>query len=102
MLKTFTSTGTAAVCLTPGPSVHLITIQNTGAATANLSFDGGSGYTATNGKVGTNPTASLGFQLAAGLGFTITRDVGGNSLALPIVAIGSTTLQITTDDLNSV
>lgn len=103
MLKQVTLTSTPSTVVTPGPQVRFIIVQNVGAGVAFLSFDGGAGYIATNGKTGTNPnTTTLGYQLAANASVTLTRDVGGNSLQLPIIgASAGTTLSVVTDDTNS-
>ena len=109
MVKQITSltTGAVATILTPGPNMRFASIQNIGTNQVNLTLDGGTTYTATNGKLGQDPTTGatgLGYVLAAGQQITITRDVGGNSLCLPIRAImaaGTTIINVSTDDTNS-
>jgi len=109
MVKQVTSltTGAVATILTPGPNCRFWSVQNIGANQVNVSIDGGTTYIDTNGKAGQDPTTGatgLGYILPAGQALTSTMDVGGNSLRKPVRAImatGTTTLNIVTDDSNS-
>jgi len=110
MVKQVTSltTGAVATLVTPGKDCHLISIQNIGSNQVNLSYDGGTAYTDLRTlKKGQDPTTGatgLGYVLPGGQALVITIDEGGPSFRLPIVGImatGTTTLNITTDDAYS-
>jgi hypothetical protein len=81
----------ASVIFTPGAYVQWVSISNTGSGAVNLSFDG------------TNPTASVGFPLAAGASICVVYS--GSNQKVPIRAIlqtgTTTTLNICTQETNS-
>lgn len=82
---------TASVVFTPGPSCQWVTVANTGAGGVMLSFDG------------TNPTATVGYPLAAG--GQICLVYAGSNQKAPMRAIlqtaTTTTLNFNTPDTNS-
>lgn len=104
-VTTLTNAAVATI-LTPGPGVKLITIQNNGSGNVRLSFDGGASYTNPQTKqVGSNPTTSTGYRLAAGASLIITVQPNPNGIRNPIVGIletsTTTTLDISTDESSS-
>lgn len=100
----------SSVIVIPGSNAKLIIIQNNGSNDVRLSFDGGAGTVGSNQKYGTNPTPTTGYLLKAGQGITLTMTpytgiTPDPTLHKPIVAImvtGTTTLDIVTDDTESV
>jgi hypothetical protein len=93
---------TAKVIVVPGTYCKVIVIQNNGSNDVRLSIDGGTTYTdVTTGKTGSNPTTSTGILLKAGQQITITTIPTASGIHRPIVGImatGTTTLDIVTDD----
>lgn len=86
-----TISATASVVFTPGYQVQWVTLANTGSGAIMLSFDG------------TNPTATVGYPLAANEKITLVY--GGSSQKFPIRAIlqtgTTTTLNVLTPENNS-
>jgi hypothetical protein len=92
LTKQVTTVGaTASIIVTPGYQCAWVTIANTGAGAVMLSFDG------------TNPTATVGFPLAAGGSICVV--FGGSGTKNVVKAIlqtaTTTTLNINTPDLAS-
>jgi len=107
------STGSVKTILVPSVNTKAIVIQNLGAGAVNITIDGGSTYTNTypigTAATGTDPTTGatgLGIQIPAAANsipgsWSITTTPGSSGLNKPIRAImasGTTTLNITTDD----
>lgn len=86
-----TVSATASVVFTPGFQCQWVTVANTGTGAVMLSFDG------------TNPTATVGYPLAAGEKFCLVY--AGSNQKQPIRAIlqtgTTTTLNFSTPELNS-
>jgi len=86
-----TVSATASTIFTPGYQVQWVTIANTGSGAVMLSFDG------------TNPTATVGYPLAAGDKICVVY--GGSNQKNVIKAIlqtgTTTTLNINTPESNS-
>lgn len=86
-----TVSATASVVFTRGYQCQWVTIANTGAGAVMLSFDG------------TDPTATVGYPLAAGAQICVV--FSGSSQSQPIRAIlqtaTTTTLNFNTAELNS-
>lgn len=81
----------ASVVFTPGGQCQWVTVANTGAGAVMLSFDG------------TNPTATVGYPLAAGDKLCVVY--GGSNQKQPMRAIlqtgTATTLNFSTPDTSS-
>lgn len=107
-VKNLSATGSSVIMI-PGSDDQIYTIQNNGANSVRLSYDGGAGYFSVNGgKAGTNPDPTHGYLLAAGAQVTFSTVPYGSSsmpnLHKPIVAImvtGTTTLDIISDGVNT-
>ena len=86
-----TVSGTASIVFTPGPTCQWVTVANTGAGAVMLSFDG------------TNPTATVGYPLAAGAQICLVY--AGSNQKFQMRAIlqtaTTTTLNFNTADTNS-
>lgn len=105
------STSAVSTIVIPGPHCWFVTIQNIGANAVNITLDGGSTFTDTTGRKGTDPTTG-----STGKGLVIPAASGGTpgavylsaqpntGLLLQIRAImqtGTTTLNIITSDTQS-
>lgn len=110
--KTTGLSSSAATLVIPGQYMKLLTMQNNGASDVRLSFDGGSTYTpqspgsgssAAKTK-GTDPTTTTGYLWKAGTEIDITSmqlQAGFNAPIVGIMVTGSTTLDFTTDDIQT-
>lgn len=101
MIKQVT-VSTLATILTPSVQMKVGLIQNNDAANdVRLTVDGGSTFTDSYGRTGTDPTTSTGYFLAHGKEISINTVWGDSGLHKPIRAIaitGSAVLDIVTDD----
>ena len=106
------NTTTVKTILVPGYRCKAYVISNIGANAVNLTIDGGSTFNSTQGggnspTYGTDPTTGatgLGIPLAAGGQYMFTTMPADSGLNKPVRAImqtGTTTLNISTDDVQS-
>lgn len=97
ILQVTTVGATASTIVTPGPHLHILTIQNNGSGDVRIGIDGGT----TNGLV--DPTSSTGYLLKAGTQLILTFPGTQPQLQVRAILVTGTTtvIDIVTDDAAS-